>query len=190
MTASNLKQLYPGIRPWERIRLLLAAQHRHDDVEYQRLFKASKIRTWYFSEHLLAEQALHVLTLTYITEQLDAATSFFLGLFQLALQAPKEKDWEQMAECSAYFFSINAEGWKVFCANNQFPAENLVAANHTGWILPYCEQYIPTLASNSDELKHLHPGPMLTVPDLAKRWQSRLLEMISSTPLDTSENAL
>lgn len=157
MTASSLKQLYPAIRPWERIRLLLAAEYRHDDVEYQRLFKASKIRAWYFSEHLLTEQALHVLTLTYITEQLDAATSLFLGLTQMALHDQKDKVWEQVAECSAYFFTVNTEGWKSFCIEHHFPAENLVASNQMGWVLPYCEQYIPTLAPTSDELKHLYP---------------------------------
>lgn len=188
MNPFTLKNLYPNLQPWERIRLLLSAQERQDDVEYQRLFNASKIRTWYFSEHLLAEQALHVLTLTFITEQLDAAACLFLGLTQLALHDHKNQEWEQMAECSAYFFSLNAQGWKAFCSAHQFPAETLVARNQSGWVLSCCEQYIPTLAPTLEELKPLHAGPWLTVPEIAARWQSRLLDMIASTPLDTAGN--
>lgn len=188
MTASRLKHLYPEIRPWERIRLLLAAQQRQDDVEYQRLFHASAIRTWHFSEHLLAEQALHVLTLTYITEQLDAATSVFLALTQLALQTSSEQEWDQIAECSAYFFCINTEGWRAFCNDHQFPADSLVAQNQSGWVLPYCEHFLPTLAPTPDDLKHLHPEPWITASDVAQRWHQRLTDMVTSTPLDT-ENA-
>lgn len=188
MTMSQLKNLYPQIQPWDRIRLLLAAQHRHDEVECQRLFKASPLKTWCFSEHLLAEQALHVLTLTYITEQLDALACLFFALFQISHHP--DPDLEYMADHAAYFFSINAQAWNSFCDTIHFSAVELVAANQFGCMLRYGEQYISALAPTSEELMARHglPGSLITSQDLAKKWKEQLQSMIASTPLDTLES--
>lgn len=187
MSGTSLKQLYPQILPWERIRLLLAAQHRQDDTEYQRLFDGSTIRAWYFSEHLMAEQALHVLALTYITEQLDAIACVFFALTQLALHSEQEEGLENMAECSAYFFCTNAQGWKEFCDTIRIPAKELVSANHSGWILSFAEQYLPTVTLTPEAMMQRLSQPLVTASQLSRRWYERLKEMIASTPLDIPE---
>ena len=190
MNKLTLKNLYPEIRPWERIRLLLAADQRHDEVEYQRLFHASPIKPWFFSEHLLAELSLHVLTLNYITEQLDSAASLFLALFNLQTQSNDDtRNLEHIAELSAYSFTCNLHGWKAFCDDLKVPSDSLVENNHIGSILPHLERLIPTLTSTAEELKQtqLLPGTPITPPDLTRRWHQRLRDMVKSTPLDTTE---
>lgn len=190
MNRLTLKNLYPEIRPWERIRLLLNADQRQDEVEYQRLFHASPIKQWYFSEHLLAELALHVLTLNYITEQLDSAASLFLALFNLQSESRDDiHSLEQVAELSAYSFTCNLQSWKAFCDDLKVPADSLVQSNHVGSILPHLERLIPTITSTAEELQQagLFPGTPITPPDLTRRWHQRLRDMVQCTPLDTTE---
>ena len=40
------------------------------------------MHTWHFSEHLLAEAAVHILALIYVSEQLDAAANYFFALWK------------------------------------------------------------------------------------------------------------
>lgn len=188
MMKNSLTSLYPQLKSWERIRLLLAADARHDEVEYLRLFDASPIRTWYFSEHLLAEQALHVLTLTFVNEQLDAVACLFFALFQLSHHHEQSAELEFLADCSAYFFNINAQAWKTFCHKIQVDPENLIASNHQGWILSLCATHISDLVPTQEELtKHSLPGQLVTAEDLSTRWLKQLQNMTQSTPWDFQE---
>jgi hypothetical protein len=83
MNANQLTKLYDRLTVWERIPLLITAEARRDDDEYRRLFEASALRTWRFSEHLLVEQALHLLALLYVGEQLGAAAGYFFAMWQM-----------------------------------------------------------------------------------------------------------
>src|SRR6185369_2866074 len=99
MNAAGLPRLYDRLSVWERIPLLIAADGRGDDAEARRLFNTSPIRTWRFSEHLLAEQALHVRAVSYIEEQLDAAANYFHALWRLGDdEDPQAHDWLLVAE--------------------------------------------------------------------------------------------
>ena len=116
MNVNRLAQLYPRFTIWERIRLFLAASHRSDDHEYRRLFTTSPMQTWHFSEHMLAEAAVHVLALIYISEQLDAATNYFFPLWKLQdADDPQPEHWRQAVEVYAYVFTANAEACRRFC---------------------------------------------------------------------------
>jgi len=65
------------------------------------------------NDESLAEQALHVLALTYVGEQLDAAASYFFALGQMEnTDDPCPTDWQCAAEASAYFFTANADAWR------------------------------------------------------------------------------
>src|SRR5262245_23467037 len=115
MNTSGLARLYDRLTVWERIPLLLAAEARGDEREYRRLFDASPLRVWHVAEHLLAEQALHVLALMYVGEQLDAAVSYFFALFQMAnADDRRPQDWLLLAESAAYVFAVNADAWRRF----------------------------------------------------------------------------
>src|SRR5262245_12179496 len=154
MNANMLARLYDQITLWERIPLLLAADARGDESERQRLFDASPLRTWRFSEHLLAEQALHTLALMYITEQLDAAAGYFFALWKMQdADNPRPEDWLRAAEARAYFFTANADAWRRFCAELGIAPEALTTANHQGWFLRFCEENMPANAPMADALE-------------------------------------
>jgi hypothetical protein len=152
MNANRLARMYDRLTVWERIPLLIAADARGDDTEYQRLLDTSPPRAWHFSEHLLAEQALHLLAMTYIVEQLDAAASYFFALFQLG-NDPQPEHWLLPAESAAYFFTANAAAWRRFCADLDIAPNVLTTANHHGWLLPFCEERMPSNAPSAEALR-------------------------------------
>src|SRR5262249_35066791 len=107
MNPLGLTKLYDHLAVWERIPLLLAAHARGDHSEHQRLFDASPLRTWQCPEHLLAEQALHVLALVYIAEQLNRGATYFFVRLQMS-NGPRPDEWLPAAELAAYLFTANA----------------------------------------------------------------------------------
>ena len=144
--AMNLKRvtrLYDRLTVWERIPLLVASYGRGDETEAKLLANASPVRVWQFSEHWLAEQALHVLTLMYIGEQLEAAANYFFAVWRLAdTEDLYPGDWWRAAQANAYFFTANCDAWQRFCGELGIVAAELTAANHRGWFLPYCEEHM------------------------------------------------
>jgi hypothetical protein len=189
MNANGLIRLYDRLAVWERIPLLLAAQARGDDAEYRRLFSASAVRTWHFSEHLLAEQALHVLALQYVGEQLDAAAIYFFALWQMEdADDPQPADWQLVADACAYFFVANAEAWRRFCSELSIPPDTLTAGNHRGWFLSYCEQHVPAHAPTAAavQARFRENGrdvpPLVTADHLLANWRNCLQELPRGAP--------
>lgn len=197
MNAHRLTQLYDRLAVWERIPLLLAAEARGDDREYRRLFDASPLRAWRFSEHLLAEQALHVLALIYVSEQLDAAATYFFALWHLAdTDDPRPEEWRRAADASAYFFAVNADAWRRFGAELRVAPDALTAANYHGWFLRYCEENMPANAPAAEALqarlsKHGRDVPQLvTAESLLASWRNTLLAMTRHAPPGTGRREL
>src|SRR5262249_40794138 len=155
------------------------AHARRDDSEHRRLFDSSPLRTWQCSEHLLAEAALHVLALVYVTEQLDAAATYFFGRLQMG-NDPGPEAWLPTAEAAAYLFTANAAAWRAFCADLDIAPEALVAANHDGWFLAYCEEHIPADAPSAEALQTLlrqhgqEVRKLVTMEDLLTGWREDL----------------
>src|ERR1700722_13087449 len=112
MNTNPLANYYDQLTIWERIPLRIAAEARGDELEAQRLLNSAPTRRWYLPNHLMAEQALNVLALIYITEQLDAAAAYFFAVWQMD---GEPDDWSFSADASAYFFTANAEAWRKFC---------------------------------------------------------------------------
>ena len=154
MSANGLARLYGRLTIWERIPLLLAAEARGDEAEYRRLFNSSAPRAWRFPEHLLAEQALHVLALIYVGEQLDAAASYFFALGAMAdTDEPGPGDWHLAAASCAYFFAANLDAWRRLCSGLGIAPDVLTAGNHRGWFLHYCEGHLPANAPTAAALR-------------------------------------
>jgi len=187
MRKRTLEQLYGRLKPGERIPLLLAAEQRQDQTEYQQLFDASPIQNWYLPEHLMAELSLHVLTLTYVTQQLEAAGIVFFALFQMNQQP--SSDLDRMGEAAAYFFTINAQGWKGFCNQLGISSGVLVQGNYDGWLLSLCEQHMPNLAPTEAELRETFGDKQFVQSDdVRKRWAQLFKQMTLRTPLELQED--
>jgi hypothetical protein len=189
MKGNGLTRLYDRLSIRERIPLLVAAHNREDDVEYQRLFHASPVRTWHFPEHMLAEEMLHVLALNYVSEQLDAAAVYFFAREQAAHEdEPKPDDWLLAIATSAYIFAVNADAWRRLCSEQGIAPEALVAANYRGSFLPICEENLTAEAPTHDALHAMYRecgrelGKLVTADDRLKDWQARLQEVTHDSP--------
>jgi hypothetical protein len=192
ITANGLAHLYDRLSVWERIPLLIAAEARGDEAEYRRLFDASALRTWQFPKHLLAEQALHVLTLIYVGEQLDAAANYFFALWKMEGPGdPQAHEWLHLAEACAYFFVVNADAWRRFCVGLDIDPDALTAANHRGWLLHYCKEHMPVNAPTAealqDQLRKSGRGvPQLVTADgLLADWRNTLQAMTRHAPRES-----
>jgi hypothetical protein len=189
---AGLTQFYDRLTVWERIPLLIAADARKDEAEYGRLFATSPVRTWRFSEHLMAEMALHTLALTYIGEQLDAAANYFFALWRLEDPAdPRPDDWLLAAESAAYFFTANAEAWRQFCDGLGIAPGELTAANRGGLFLAYCKERMPENAPTAEALsaRFARNGrdvtQLVTAEELLASWQELFGPMTAYTSRGT-----
>jgi hypothetical protein len=190
MKQIRLNTLYHRLTPWERIPLLIAAQDRGDETEHQRLLATSPLRSWRFSEHLLAEEALHILALIYIGEQLDAAANYFFANVQMfvADEARAQADWQLMADGNAYFFTANTQAWSRFCAELHTAPDALLAVNHQGWFLGYCQEHMPASAPSPEALQTRlsqqgrQRGTLVTADALFASWQKALRAMTRHAP--------
>lgn len=194
MNAPGLARLYNRLTVWERIPLLVAAEARGDDAERRRLFDAAPLRTWRFSEHLLAEQALNVLAMLHITEQLDAAAGYFFALWCLDyVDDPCPENWLLSADALAYRFVVNADAWRRFCGELGIAADALTAANHRGWFLGYCEQHMPANAPTADALRARlaecgrDVTELVTADQLLASWRNLLRSMTRHAPPYTAK---
>jgi hypothetical protein len=192
MNANGLARLYDRLTVWERIPLLLAADRRDDAAEYRRLGDTSRLRTWRFPEHLLAEQALHTLALIYVGEQLDAAARYFFIAWRLGDDDdPRAGEWLLEAEACAYFFAANADAWRRFCGELDIAPGALTAANHLGWFLPYCEEHMPASAPTAETLQTRFRASgqdashLVTADSLLASWQDLLGSMTGHAPRAT-----
>jgi hypothetical protein len=194
MSANGLARLYGRLTIWERIPLLMAAEARGDTAEYRRLFDASAPRTWLAPEHLLAEEALHVLALTYVGEQLDAAASYFFALWAVAdADEPVPGDWHLAADNCAYFFAANLDAWRRLCSELGIAPDVLTAGNHRGWFLHYREGHMPANAPTKAALQarfreNGQEAPQLATADsLLASWRDLLQAMTRHAPLNAGK---
>ena len=124
--------------------------------------------------------------LTYVTEQLDAAGGYFVALFQATSGAPSD-DWDLMADAAAYFFCVNAQGWRQFCDELKIDPEALAAANYQGWLLRYCEEQMPNHAPSCEALlarmkNNRASRDLVTAEEFAASWIRTLRAMTRHAP--------
>jgi crotonobetainyl-CoA:carnitine CoA-transferase CaiB-like acyl-CoA transferase len=166
----------------ERIPLLLAAHLRKDDAEYQRLFSSAPRRKMCLPNHLLPEQALHVVAQQYIRNQLELVGTHFLALLQMTHDDESAtSDWELVTHTTAYVFRINAQAWKMLCEEQGITAADLIQGNDDGLLLPYCQTNMPS-PTQEEVLKlferyGIHAQQLVTVEQTWQQWKLQLQEM-------------
>jgi hypothetical protein len=152
MNSKALGGLYDRLTTRERLPLILAAEARGDEVEQQRLANSAPVQLWRFADYLWPNMALNLLTLMYLTEQLDHLASFWHALWRL--DGPEEEwgDWQFTADVSAYVYCCNADAWRRFCGELGIDAEAQTAGNYRGKMLRLCEPWLRESAPTRDEL--------------------------------------
>jgi hypothetical protein len=189
MTDRGLPKLYDKLTVWERLPLLIAADDRDDEVEWGRLFDASPLKSWKFSEHLMAEQALNTLALCYVIDQLEAASIYFYSQFQRFGEEPnRDRDWGLEADLQAFTFQTSAQAWRLFCGGVGIDPDAMVRVNFKGWFLKYCEKHMPACVPAEEDLRGrlrlagLDDKDLMSVETLAKLLRETLELMTKSKP--------
>ena len=135
MTINDLAKLYDRLTPRERLPLIIAASERGDEAEADRLAHAApRIHVGLPDYHGLS-QAVLLLTLFHLNEQLDRALAFWQGLAMAALrdagtlgaedQAAAEGLWDR-GRMAGYRLCVEADAWKRVHAELNADSESLL----------------------------------------------------------------
>lgn len=193
MNTNRLSRLYHCLPVWERIPWFVAAHARRDEAEYRHLFVASPPRTWQRSAYLLAEQALYVLALIHVTEQLAAVNDFFTRRRLEDTDDLRPEDGVRAVEASASFFAANADARRRFRAGLGLAPVALTAADDHGWFLQYRAEKMPANAPTAEalltRLRQTGRDDARRVPAdaLLASWRSLLRAMTRHAPCGVGE---
>jgi hypothetical protein len=135
VNTKSLARLYDRLMPWERLPLLLAALHRGDDTEAQRLSQSAPRLLLSLPNYHGLNDGLSLLTLFHVLGQLERGLLYW----QLTSTAA---DWEQflvgpadqdrierlwgLARLTAYRLGLEADGWAQFCEGLHLDGEALL----------------------------------------------------------------
>jgi hypothetical protein len=183
MNTSRLAHMYDLLTAKERLPLILAAEKRGDEIEQQRLESSAPWGELHCRDYLFRAQMVHVLTLIYVTEQLDHLANYWHSNWRLkATPDERPEHWLTIRETSAYLFCCNAEAWRRFCQEQNFNHEQLIAQNYFGRILDYCTEHMPNNAPSREELEGTlqalgEAGPVHATADtLLEKWRHAMRE--------------
>src|SRR5437763_549523 len=131
MNMTALARHYDMLMPWERLPLLVAAEARHDAVEYDRLARSAPKRLFSVPDCRGLLEGLAAVAQQYVLQQLDSAAFFWR---RWALEEPDSIDPQQESrhqdsrawpalQFEAYKVVVRADGWKLLCAELQIDAD-------------------------------------------------------------------
>ena len=177
-TTTGLSRLYGRLRPRERLALYLAAEARGDQAEQHRLAREAPVWVSRLPDCRHGALAAHLLTLIYVTEQLEHLAAFWHAAWRL--DDPDDDcpdDWRLASDVAAYLFACNAKAWRAFCAGLGLDPDQLIAGNYRGDMLHYLGAGLEAFAPGRDELAaHFHEqgveaDALVTAESLAEAWR-------------------
>ena len=180
---------YEHLAPSERVRLVLEAQKRGDDAEATRLFDSAPARMIDLKHHQLGETVLHTLALVYVSEQLEAAGAYFFAAMKIVggVEDLADEELRFLLFCydvHAYVFHIKAQAWRKACEGLGLDPDHLVQSNYLGWLLPFCEGQMGTMAPSRERLEErfrdlgYDPTDLITVESQTESWRGLLKRAI------------
>jgi len=188
MKTLRIEKTYEHLTTWERVRLKVAAQHRKDEVEANRLSDTAPNDGFRMPPHMVTEMALNTFTLLYLTEQLEHVGGHFFGMMSVRDGKLQDEqmliDMAAMACIHAYCFHTKAQGWKKFCASIDLDPKALIGGNYDGMMLELCEGQMAKFVPPPEELldwfrsKGLETKDLMTADSEFRSWR-RLLEKAS-----------
>jgi hypothetical protein len=186
---AQLQGLYPGsdghsaasgpqyspLSRRERTVRLLAAQAAGDQTQVQLLKHATPNYLYRLPDTIMVEQMLHIMTLMYVSEQLEWAAICINAMFCDLIETDDESDY--IASIAAYLFRIGREGWLEFTQSIGVDAESLIKGNYQGGMLNEYGDKICEIAPSAEDLlakmtKHgRSPESMKTAADNCRSWR-------------------
>lgn len=178
------------------------AEFRGDEAERQRLHNGAPLLDYRMPDYMLGSLFLHILASVYVTEQLENVAGYWHATWWFCNRDDEDTDaetWHYMADLHAYMFTVNAEAWRRFCAEENIAAAALTAGNGESWMwmLKHAEERMPTVAPTRDEIASClrshgfdDPHPV-TADSLLARWRNTLNQMggRNARPSGTGEYA-
>ena len=134
MNMAAIARHYDTLTPWERLPLLLAAQARHDAVEYHRLARSAPKNRFAVPDYWGLLEGFTSLSQQYVLEQLDNA-AFCWRLWALAVpgslggdrECPhRESDIGAILQFEAHCIVVRADGWRQLCADLHVDADMIL----------------------------------------------------------------
>ena len=189
----QLQRRYDRLKEWERIPLLLAAEGRGDDDEYDRLRRTAPRTEWTIPDIGMAEQALNILSYMFAVQQLETASTFFFMAWNFVDDKGELAEETLLAlEACNYFYSVNALAWTAFCKGLGIDPATLVKANHHSTVIemitegmlrhaPTREDYCASVAARGKD-----PNEIMTVESRTEYWRDWLRDLTKCTPVPES----
>jgi len=142
---------YSPLTRRERTVRLLAAQAAGDRTQVGLLMHATPICTYLLPDTMMVEHLLHIMTLMYVSEQLEQAALCINAMFCDLIETDDE--WDYVGNIAAYLFRIGREGWHQFTKAIGVDANFLFKENHQGTMLEQYGDKICEIAPSAEELQ-------------------------------------
>jgi hypothetical protein len=171
VNTKSLARLYDRLIPWERLPLLLAALHRDDDAEAQRLTSSAPRIQLSLPDYHGLNDGLVFLTFFHVIGQLERGLLYWqltgtAADWEEFTVGPKDQErierlWK-IARLVAYRLGVEADGWTRFCEDLHIDGEALLRDLPCYDTLQRTQQAARALAWTADEaadcLRRLCPG--------------------------------
>lgn len=135
MNTSALSKQYDKLTSWERYSLMVAAAHRNDEAERDRLERSAPRTSRLISHTHGLAHGMSLIADKYLMKQLDIITWYwrleanltegFVFMNQRESQQ-HENRLEPLLKMFAHQFVVNAHGWKEFCDEIQVDPDALL----------------------------------------------------------------
>jgi len=157
MNASGLARHYDTLTAWERLPLLLAALNRGDDAEAERLASSAPTRPALVPHHCGLWEGLGLLSVAHQMLQLERV---YCLVSATALLAAGEVEGEGRLRMSAFQFVVEADAWKLLCAELGIDPEAILGHLPGCDLVRHMEEPARQVAFTAEEaLAHMRTKP-------------------------------
>jgi hypothetical protein len=163
----------------ERTVRLLVAEAQGNRSQIALLEHATPCHNYLIPDTSVPQGMLHVLALTYVSEQLEMAALCINAMFCQMINPDQEQDRERdsTAKAAAYMYRIGHDAWRQFVESLGLDPTLLVDANYRGCMLAFCDENVCAIAPAAEEMQAIlaqsgYPDAELTTAaDLLLNWR-------------------
>jgi hypothetical protein len=139
----------------ERTVRLLVAEAEENRSQIALLEHATPHHNYVLPDTRIPQGMLHVLTLTYVSEQLDLAALCMNAMLCQMLDPDPEQHRERdtTAKAAAYRYRIGRDAWHQFMESLELNPALLVNANYQGCMLAFCDKNVCAVAPSAEEMQ-------------------------------------
>ncbi len=171
----------PPLSRRERVVRLLSVETKGDYTERRLLEHATPWCVYHLRDTMMPTLMLHLMTLMYVTEQLESAFWVANSMFCAVIDGDADGQWDDVGVAAAYRFRIGHEAWAGFTTKLGVDGDRLVRGNYLGNALVTYGSKICDLAPTFEEAQVLFQrlgqrvgrtdGSIATAATLEREWR-------------------